>query len=135
MLPDFLSMAIAAYAALASLFDGARVWLYNPWGIVGVCVLVAITLCVALAAHYLDISELFTVYPDELAPEKAPANPVARSVPEPPPTLDDDIKRVVELVLRARDERREGDWKCMHLSLSEAIHHAQLIEQATGCTA
>lgn len=51
---------------------------------------------------------------------------------------NDDAARLVELVLRARDDRRARDWTLMHLSLSEAIEHAEAMEiraKATGSAA
>lgn len=51
---------------------------------------------------------------------------------------NDDAARLVELVLRARDDRRSRDWVLMNLSLSEAIEHAEAMEiraRATGTTA
>lgn len=39
-----------------------------------------------------------------------------------------DTERLVELILRVRDDRKSRDWTLMHLSLSEAIEHAEAME-------
>lgn len=46
-----------------------------------------------------------------------------------------DTERLIELVLRVRDDRKSRDWTLMQLSLSEAIEHAEAMEaraKATG---